>query len=65
MSNPMDDIEAQIAAYKKSKPVLSFSVHYKGDRFDVLARDESQVHSEMATVHLNYNPQLARITANV
>lgn len=65
MSNPVDDLQAQIDEYRRSKPVISFSVCYKGDRFDVLARDESQVHAEMATAHNNYNPQLARITANV
>ena len=59
------ELQKQIDAYRKAKPVISFSVHYKGDRFDVLARDESQVHAELSTVHTNYNPRLARITANV
>ena len=58
------ELQQQIDAYRKAKPVLSFSVEYKGDRFDVLARDESQVHAEMATVHANYQPQLARLKSN-
>ena len=58
------ELQQQIDAYKRSRPVLSFSVEYKGDRFEVLARDESQVHAEMATVHTNYNPRLAQIKSN-
>ena len=59
------ELQQQIDAYRKAKPVISFSVRYKSDRFDVLARDEAQVHYELASTLSNYQPQLAKITANV
>lgn len=61
----MDDIQAQLAAYKKSQPVLPFRVKYKGDLYDVLARDESEVHAELSAVLDDYNAQKARVVANV
>ena len=56
--------EQKIAAWKASRPAKGWRVFYKRDVFDVIARDEAQIHAELSTVLYDYEPRFARITAN-
>lgn len=59
------ELQEQVDAWKAARPFKGWRVFYDREVYDVIARDEAQVHAELATVLTNYKPQLAKVTANV
>ena len=46
------------------KPRRLFRARYRQDTFDILARDEDEVHTHLAEVIDGYQPRLTRIISN-
>ena len=60
----MPNNDDPFALWRAKRPLRSFRVFYKGNRFDVLSRDEDGVHVELRYAIPDYNPRFVKIKEN-